>query len=298
MKPPPFAYSAPTELAGVLADLQRWAGEAKVLAGGQSLLPLLSMRLSAPAALVDINRVPDLDRIRVDDDGSVVVGALVRHARLLADEAAFAAQPLLRRATANVAHPAIRNRGTSVGSIAHADPAAELPTVLVLTGGVLEVASATGAREIHPEDFFAGPLENALVPGELVTAVRFAAPPARSGSAFLELSRRRGDYAMCGVGVVVTLAEDGAVATAQAAYCSVGPGPLSLDLTPAVSGADPDESGSVAWTAGGELAAGQLAADDDLHASAAYRTRLAAVLTERALRSAAVDAVRRATIAA
>ncbi|MDQ4038643.1 MAG: FAD binding domain-containing protein [Actinomycetota bacterium] len=296
MKPPAFGYSAPRSLDEAVAVLADLGYDGKVLAGGQSLIPLLSMRLTAPHTLVDINRIPGLADISVAGDGSVVVGALVRHSQLLADESAFAALPLLRRATSNVAHPAIRNRGTTCGSVAHADPSGEMTAILAITGGSMQIAaSGVPIRDVPAPEFFLGPLESCLEPGELAVSVTFGAPRPRSGSAFLELARRRGDYAMCGVAVTVTLDENEAVKDVRASYLSVGPVPEVHDLTAAVDG---QPATSADWRAAGELATTLVEPEADLHASADYRRRLVAVLTERALPRAAADAITRSGRAA
>ncbi|TYP86598.1 FAD binding domain-containing protein [Blastococcus xanthinilyticus] len=289
MKPAPFRYADPRALDEALALLSE--DGAKVLAGGQSLLPLLSMRLAAPAVLVDINRVPGLDAIEVDDTG-VRVGALVRHSTLLADEGAARVQPLLARATANVAHPAIRNRGTTVGSIAHADPSGEMTSVLALTDGTVTVASAAGTEVLGWRDFFVGPLETSIPGGAVVTSAFFPALPQRSGTAFAEIARRKGDYAVCGAGVVVTLDGDRRVESARASYVSVGLTPEVHDLTDAVAGAPVEQAD---WAAAGELARTLVDPDTDIHASADYRRLLVGVLTERTLASAAAEAVAGAT---
>lgn len=250
--------------------------EGKVLAGGQSLLPILNMRLASPAHLVDVNRVVGLGTILVDD-GGVTVGATARHAAVERDEAAFAVQPLLRQALRLVAHPAIRNRGTTCGSLAHADPSGELTAVLALTGGTVRLQSAGTEREVASEDFFVGPLESCLRPGELLVSARFPAFAAGSGSAFVEVARRQGDYALCGVAAQVSTAADGSVTAARAAYISVSATPLVLDLTEAA----PD------WAAAGRLARGRVDPEADIHATAAYRRQLVQTLTTRALRAAA-----------
>lgn len=296
MKPPAFGYAAPRSIEEALATLADLGYDGKVLAGGQSLIPLLSMRLTAPHTLVDINRIPGLADITVTDDGSVVVGALVRHAELLADARAFTALPLLRRATSQVAHPAIRNRGTTCGSVAHADPSGEMTAILAITAGSVQIAAADAAiRDVAAADFFLGPLESCLGAGELAVSVRFGPPAPRSGSAFIELARRRGDYAMCGAAVTVSVGEGDTVTEVRAAYLSVGPIPEVHDLTSAVAG---QHIGSADWHAAGELAATLVEPDGDLHASADYRRRLVAVLTERALPQAADDAVSRWPVAA
>src|SRR5262249_35311075 len=175
MMPPAFTYHRPTDLDEALAVLAEVGHDGKVLAGGQSLVPLLNMRLAAPAHLVDVNRLAGLAHLR-REDGHVVVGARARHTDGERDPGPFAAVPLLRQATACVAHPAIRNRGTTVGSLVHADPAAELPAVLAVLNGSVELASAAGTRSVPAGEFFLGPLESAVRPGELAVAARFPVP--------------------------------------------------------------------------------------------------------------------------
>jgi aerobic carbon-monoxide dehydrogenase medium subunit len=291
VKPPRFDYHRPATLDEATSVLAEVADGGKVLAGGQSLLPLLSMRLAAPAALVDINRLPDLSDIVVDDTG-VRIGALVRHADLERDPAAATAIPVLRQAVRNVAHPTIRNRGTTVGSIVHADPAGEMTAVLALLGGTVELRSATGARTVGADDFFLAPLESDLRPGELATSVHFAQPPARTGSAWHEISRRHGDYALCGVGALVTLGADDRIQAARAGYISVSSTPAVLDLTDAVAGMAADASADDdGWRAAGRLAQDGTDPEADIHATAAYRRELVGVLTARALRDAAAAAL-------
>ncbi|MGY1770068.1 FAD binding domain-containing protein [Blastococcus sp. SYSU D00813] len=289
MKPAPFRYADPGSLDEALAVLAAEGEGAKVLAGGQSLLPLLSMRLAAPTTLVDINRVPGLDTVEATGDG-VRVGALVRHHALLHDDAAARVQPLLARATANVAHPAIRNRGTTVGSIAHADPSGEMTSVLALTGGSVTVATPSGRSTVGWQDLFVGPLETSVHGPAVVVDAFFPALPARSGTAFAEIARRKGDYAVCGAGVVVTLDADRRVERVTASYISVGLVPEVHDLTEAVHG---QPAGSADWSAAGELARTLVEPDGDLHASAAYRRLLVGVLTERTLAGAAAEALER-----
>jgi aerobic carbon-monoxide dehydrogenase medium subunit len=286
VKPPPLRYSRPESTAEALATLAALGPDGKVLAGGQSLVPLLSMRLADPGHLVDINRLAELSYVRVAD-GHVRVGALARHAEVLADTAASTAQPLLAKALRFVAHAAIRNRGTTVGSIVHADPAGEMPAVLALLAGAVRVASDGTQRVVPASGFFLGPLESAVQPGELATEALFPVLPPSAGTGFAEVSRRRGDYAVCGVAAVVQLGEDGRIAQARAAYLSVGPRPLVLDLTEAVAGAPAD------LAAAAELARQSVDPAPDLHASAAYRRHLAGVLTERALLEALAEAGRR-----
>jgi aerobic carbon-monoxide dehydrogenase medium subunit len=286
VKPPPFDYHRPTSVEEALAVLDDAGHDGKVLAGGQSLVPLLNMRLAAPAHLVDVNRLAELAYVR-SDDHAVRVGALARHAEVEHDADAHAAVPLLRQALADLAHPAIRNRGTVVGSLVHADPAGELPAVLALLGGAIELAGVGARRTVPAAEFFLGPLETARRPAELATEAVFPRPPAGSGSAWREVARRHGDYALCGVGVLVTLDRDRRVAAARAACVSVGPTPVLVDLADAVGGRPHDAAD---WAAAGALAAAAVDPEDDIHATAAYRRHLAGVLTARAGRAAAEQA--------
>jgi carbon-monoxide dehydrogenase medium subunit len=287
VKPPPFGYSRPESVSEAISTLASLGPDGKVLAGGQSLLPLLSMRLAAPHHLVDINRLQELSYVRVDND-AVLVGALARHADVLADVPARAAQPLLGQALRLVAHATIRNRGTTVGSIVHADPSGEMTAVLALLGGSVRVAGSAGERDVPAGEFFLGPLESAVRPDELAIEVRFPALPARAGTAFVEVARRHGDYAVCGVAAMVELDGDGRVARARTAYLSVAPTPLVLDLTEA-TGVDGD------FAAAASRARELVEPEADIHASADYRRHLAGVLTERALRSAHRQAGQRGT---
>ncbi|MDX6356997.1 MAG: 2-furoyl-CoA dehydrogenase binding subunit, partial [Nocardioidaceae bacterium] len=258
---------------------------AKVLAGGQSLVPLLNMRLAAPTTLVDINGLPGHDGVLVSAEG-VHVPALARQSDVLASPAVRRAQPLLSLALAHVAHATIRNRGKVVGSLVHADAAAELPMVLALLGGSVKVASATGARTIAADDLFAGPLESTLRHDEIALHAFFPALRAGEGVAFAELARRHGDYAMCGVGAVVRI-EDGRVAAARVGYLSVSDVPVVVDL--ALDDVT-DESLAVA----ADQALDRLDPMGDIHASADYRAHLVRVLTARVLRTAYDDARARA----
>jgi carbon-monoxide dehydrogenase medium subunit len=274
VKPAPFAFLRPATLEEALAAL---AGEpgAKVLAGGQSLVPLLSMRLAAPSMLVDINALPDLGGITVTSEGDapgVRIGALARHAHVLASPEAAEAQPLLAMALSHVAHPTIRNRGTTVGSLVHADAAAEMPMVLRLLEGSIDVASVRGRRTIPAAELFAGPLESTLAHDEVAVGAFFPALPEGAGVAFAEIARRHGDYALVGVAAMVET-EGGEVVRARLGYVSVSDVPVVVDVTDALD--DP---------AGRALA--ELEPADDIHASAAYRAHLVKVLTPRVLADA------------
>ncbi|GAA1764207.1 xanthine dehydrogenase family protein subunit M [Nocardioides hankookensis] len=266
MKPAPFAYRRPGTIAEAVEAL---AGEpnAKVLAGGQSLVPLLSMRLAAPAMLVDINGLPGLDTIVVED-GGVRVGALARHAAVLASDDVRRVQPLVPLALSHVAHATIRNRGTTVGSLVHADAAAEMPVVLTLLGGSVEVEGPAGRRAIPASELYVGPLESSLHHDEIAVSAFFPALAPGAGVAFEEIARRHGDYALVGAAALV---EGDSV---KVGYLSVSDVPTVVDL----SGVADDDLG--------EAALAQLDPAEDIHASAAYRAQLVRVLTKRVVLSA------------
>jgi carbon-monoxide dehydrogenase medium subunit len=278
MKPPPFTYHRPgtvEEAARLLAEL---GDEVEVIAGGQSLVPLLNFRLAQPEHLVDINAVRGLDGLRIHGHEAVEVGATVRHARLLRDAEVAAAHPLLIEAAGWIAHAVIRNRGTVCGSLAHADPAAELPAVLALLDGSVEAvawrAGGLATRRIGAADLFDGPLTTTLGVDELVVAATFPGLGARTGWAVEELARRRGDYAIAGVVLTVSVDEDGTPTGGRAAYMSCASTPLVVDLAPAL--ADGSTDGSTY-----EHVAAALDPTDDIHASGEYRRHLAATLTVR-----------------
>lgn len=283
MKPPPFTYHAPRTVAEALDTLAEVGDDGKVLAGGQSLVPLLNMRLAAPEHLVDIGGIGEVDRVETTARG-VRVAAGVRQASLEADRDAGAVQPLLPRALGFVAHPVVRNRGTVVGSLAHADPAAELPAVLALVDGDVEVGSRKGRRTVPARELFVGPLESSLDPTELALSAFFPALPPRSGVAFAEMARRHGDFALCGSAAVLTLDADLRVAAARVSYLSVGPTPLVLDLTEACGRRSPAKAD---WAAAAAEAQRSVAPGSDIHAGAEYRRHLVGVLTARVLREAA-----------
>jgi carbon-monoxide dehydrogenase medium subunit len=302
VKPAPFAYVRPQGLQHALEALAADPG-AKVLAGGQSLVPLLSMRLAAPSTLVDINALPDLDAVRVDDDG-VHVGALARHADVLASPDVRRVQPLVSLALSHVAHATIRNRGTTVGSIVHADAAAEMPMVLRLVDGAVTVASASGTRSIPASQLYAGPLESTLHHDEVALEAFFPGLGPGEGVAFEEIARRHGDYALVGIAAVVRVDGD-LVVSARAGYLSVCDVPTVVDLTPPLveegalrpsrnQGALSDD----ALSAAGDLALSRLDPADDIHATAAYRAHLVRVLTARVLPAAYADARARAEVLA
>jgi CO/xanthine dehydrogenase FAD-binding subunit len=258
MKPAPFDYHAPSSVAEAITLKAGLGADAAVLAGGQSLLPLLNMRLARPSALVDLNRIDELRYIRRTEAG-IAVGAMTRQRELERSDEAWRACPLLREALLNLAHAIIRNRGTVGGSIAHADAAAELPAVLSVLGGTVTAAGPGGTRTISADDFFLFHFTTALEPDEIVTEVWFPELSEADGYAFLELSRRHGDFALAGVASVV------ANGRARFAFAGVGPRPILVESE------DP------------EVAAASVEPADDIHATADYRRELVRVLTGRAL---------------
>jgi aerobic carbon-monoxide dehydrogenase medium subunit len=260
MKPPPFAYHRPETREAVDRLLAEHGDEAKILAGGQSLIPILNMRLAAPARLVDINGLEGEPTAPQTGDGQVRFGPLVRHA-----DAERGCHPLIEEALSYVGHPAIRSRGTVVGSIAHADPAAELPAALLALDGEVRCRSGRGTRTVPAREFFLGALENALEPGEWVEEVTVPTPRAGEGFAVEEFARRHGDYAICGVMAVARRER------VRLVHFGVGPLPLVTDLDTA--------DDLTAALDGVEMT-------DDLHGSAAYRSHLAATLGMRAARRA------------
>jgi aerobic carbon-monoxide dehydrogenase medium subunit len=280
MKPPVFAYHAPRTLPEALELLGQHGDEAKVLAGGQSLVPLLNFRLIAPEHLVDINRVEGLDSIG-HDEGSWLLPALVRQRQVERSDELAAALPLLRQALVNVAHPQVRNRGTVCGSVAHADPAAELPTVMVALEASMEVRSHSASRTIAAEDFFQFHLTTALEPEELLTGVRIPEQPPGTLSAFREFAIRRGDFALAAVSAVVTMAADGTVARCRLVAAGVAPTPHRLSLSEAaVQGSRLQDE--VLGDAE-EAARSEVSPTDDIHGDSEYRRRVVGVLARRAL---------------
>jgi aerobic carbon-monoxide dehydrogenase medium subunit len=281
LKPSRFRYFAARSVEEATKLLAEHGDEARVLAGGQSLVPLMNMRLVRPAVLIDLNSIAELSYVRAWD-GGVAIGAMTRDAMLERDAAAAARLPLLVEAAHYVGHPAIRNRSTVGGSIAHADPAAELPAVMVALDAQFEVRNASGSRTIAAQDFFQGYLSTSLKQGEMLTEVRVPGLPSRAGSAFVEFARREGDYALAGVAAVVALDEDGTIADARLSLCSVGPSSVRASAAEgALRGQHP--SNELWSTAAAAVVSALREPPSDIHGSADYRRHLAGVLTERAL---------------
>ena len=286
MKPAWFDYHAPVSLEEALDLLGDAGPDGRVLAGGQSLMPMLNMRIVNPSVLVDINRMEDLAPLQAGPD-SLTVGALVRHADLLRDPAVREGWPLLVEATKQVAHPTIRNRGTVCGSVSHNDPAAEHPGILVTLDGSIVAASSNGRREIPAEAFFNGMMSTALEPGEMVVEVRYPRPPADAGFGFVEFARRLGDFAVAGAAAMLTV-RDGVCETARLTIIGMGEGPFraraaEAALTGCAVGPDTCRE---AFTAAAADVMAAVEPGDDVHASSAYRRHLAGVMTQRALETA------------
>lgn len=269
MKPAPFAYTkarSADEALGLLAT----EPEARLLAGGQTLIASLNMRLSAPPLLIDINGIGGLDGVAASN-GHVEIGALVRHAQAERDRTIARLAPLIARALPHVAHPAVRNRGTVGGSIAYADPAAELPACLLALGGEVVARGPNGGRRIAADDFFKDLFETALQPAEMVTGIRVPAADAASRTGFAELARRHGDYALVGLAASAR-AEGKRLTNVRLAFFGVGATPVrTRGSEAALADGDPDDA----------VAALDLDPADDIHATGALRKHLAGVLLRR-----------------
>jgi carbon-monoxide dehydrogenase medium subunit len=284
MKLPPFEYSCPASLAEAVSLLASHQGEAKVIAGGQSLMPMMAYRLATPSLLVDLRKLEGLDRIDIGKDG-VRLGAKVRWRDILDSEKLRTAQPLLVAAIEHVAHYQIRNRGTVGGSLAHADPAAEMPGIAVACDAVIAIVGKAGTRVVRAVDFFLGALTTVLQPDEIITEVRLPAWPAARRWGFKEFARRRGDFALGAVAVFYDL--DGLDRAKDTHIGVIGASnrPRRIKEAEAVlNGRAVTEALIV--EAGRTVSAG-VDPPDDIHASAAYRRALAGTLTERALMCAA-----------
>ncbi len=279
MKPPPFAYHAAGTARETVALLDELGDQARVLAGGQSLIPLMNFRLAQPAHLVDINPVTELDFIRVAD-GGLAIGARTRQAALERSGEAAQRAPLLVEAAALVGHPPIRHRGTVGGSIAHADPAAELPAALAAMDGEVVVASKRRQRTLSALDFFTGPFSTALGSGELLTEIRVRPWPARTGHAFVEFSRTHGNFAVVGAAVLLHL-DANRIDRAAIVLCGVAGVPKRASRAEQRLVGSAATSEVVAEAA--EIAAADLQPPSDVHGTAEYRRKLARVYVQRAL---------------
>ena len=289
MKPAPFIYFAPTSLDEALALKAGHGDEAKFLAGGQSLIPAMNFRLAQPAMLIDVNGLRELDFIRMES-AELRLGAVTRQRRVERDLLVKQHAALLHEAILHVAHPQIRNRGTLGGSLAHADPAAELPVVAVALGARLRAQSTRGSRWLSAAEFFQSLFTTALQPDEMLVEVALPPLPAHTGHAFVEFARRHGDYAMMGLATLVTLDDAGQCQEARLVYLNAGEGPVSVSQAADSLKGHPATSERI--TDAATLASEQINPMGNVHASPEYQRHLARVLTKRALNIAIERAAR------
>lgn len=291
MKPSAFSYAAPLSMDECLSLKAAHGEDARFIAGGQSLMPLMNLRMLRPSVVIDLRRVPDLSRWRRDGD-TVAIGPLLRQRALEHDSGLAAHLPVLAEAVLQIGHPTTRNRGTIVGSLCHADPAAEIPVCAVLLRGEVVLASRSGRRTLPVADFVDGALSTSIGDDELVEELRLPVAAPRTGYAFLEIARRHGDFALVSVAVSVSIAEDGRIGHARAAIGGLGDAPSGVDIDE-LAGAAPGRV--AAFADAGRRIAATLDPPTDLHATAAYRRAIAGILVERALASATARAVSRST---
>ena len=283
MKLPPFEYACPTTISEAVALLASHDGEAKPLAGGQSLVPMLAFRLAAPALLVDLRKLAELRKIEISGNG-VVLGSMVRWCDILADARLRTAHPLLLAAVGHVAHYQIRNRGTIGGSMAHADPAAEMPGIALACEAEIATVAAAGTRVIKAADFFTGPLMTVLEPDEIIVEIRLPAWPAQRRWGFQEFARRRGDFAMAAAAVWYDQDADGRARNAHVGVIGVGDRPQRLHQVEAVLNGSAIDEATIAQAEAAAAAA--VDPQTDIHASADYRRALVGTMVERALKGA------------
>jgi carbon-monoxide dehydrogenase medium subunit len=285
MKPPPFDYFKPATLEEALSLKAQHGEDAKVLAGGQSLIPTMNYRLVQPSALIDLNELSELDHISASANGDLRVGAMTRQRRIEFDPNVEKVVPILHETIPYIAHPQIRNRGTIGGSLVHADPASELPVIALVTGAQIRVKNHLGERWIPAEDFFQGMFMTDLQPDEILIEVNIPAMPSRTGWSFVEVTRRAGDYAMMGVAILVSLEVDGRFNEARMVYLNAGDGPVEA------KGSADSLRGEVYSEAVVEEAARTASMEEidpigSVHATIEYQRHLAYILTKRALMQA------------
>jgi len=284
MKPAPFKYYAPSTVDEALAHLAEHGWDAKVLAGGQSLIPMMNFRIAQPAVLVDLNNVSELFYVR-PDDGGLLIGAMTRQAQVEHDPLVAERAPLVHEVMSQIAYPQIRTRGTFGGSLAHADPSAELVAVSIALNARFRLRSQTGERWVPADEFFVGLFTTVLEPDELLVEVALPPMPPRSGWAFLEVSRRHHDFCLAGVAALVTLDEKGQCEQARLIFLSVGDGPVNArQAAEMLTGQAPTPE--LIQAAAKKAAADDIDPGSDIHASAEYRRHLSKVLARRALTQA------------
>ncbi len=290
MKPAPFEYLAPESLEAASSALHEHGEAAKLLAGGQSLIPSMNFRVVQPEVLVDLNRLDSLRYIRPDDGDGVAVGAMTTQRQLEFDPQITEHVPLLAEALPYIAHPQIRNRGTLGGSLVHADPAAELPVIAVASEARMRVRNGGDERWVPAADFFQGMFMTDMAPEEILVEVVFPKMSAGSGWSFMEISRRRGDYAMMGVAIILTLDESGTCTTAKLVYLNAGDGPIEArEAAQTLIGSTVDAA--AIEQAARSASEGEIDPFGNVHASPDYQRHLARVLTERALGTALARAL-------
>ena len=285
MKPPPFKYVPAESLEHALEQMAEHGDAAKLLAGGQSLIPAMNFRVLQPSVLIDLNGINSLEYIEPAEDGTLLIGAMTRQRDLEMSEAVEHGSPLLHEAMPHIAHPQIRTRGTLGGSLAHADPAAELPVIVIAAGARMRATGPDGDRWIEAKDFFEGMFSTALRPDEVLVEVAFPPSAPGSGWSFVETSRRRGDYAMMGVAVQVELDGDGVCKEARLIYLNAGDGPIEAEQAEAILRGEAP-SAEVFDTAAIEAADKEIDPMGNIHASIDFQRHLARVLTVRALEKA------------
>jgi carbon-monoxide dehydrogenase medium subunit len=284
MKPPSFDYVAPATVGEAVTLLDDFDGEAKILAGGQSLMPLLNMRMARPGLLIDVARVPDLDYVR-EQDGEIAVGAMARQRNVEFADVVRSKHPLFYETLMHIAHPQNRNQGTVGGSIAHADPAAELPSLALLLGARMKALGPDGEREISAEDFFVTYLTTSLDFSEVLTEVRFPLLAAGTGWSIQEVARRHGDYALTGGMATLSLDASGHCANTRIVLFGVGATPVRVRAAEAV--VNGEKPGEAVFAAAGAKAGAEIEEPlSDVHATAEFRRHLAGVVCRRALAEA------------
>jgi carbon-monoxide dehydrogenase medium subunit len=285
MKPPPFEYHAPTEVEEALAHLAEHGYDAKPLAGGLSLIPMMNFRLALPSVLVDLNNIPELSYIHADENGGVLVGAMTRHKTVGIDSLIAKQVPLVHEAIPSIGTPQVRTRGTFGGSLSHADPSAELVAISVALNGRLKARSQRGERWIPANEFFLGSFMSALEPDELLVEIHLPPLPERSGWSLMEVARRHNDFALVGIAAVVSLDKAGNCESARMVFLSAGDRPIEAQQAASIlTGQAPTEE--VILAVAEKASSADIDPGSDIHATAEFRRHLANVLTRRALNEA------------
>ena len=285
MKPPPFKYVRAESVEHALEQMAEHGDAAKVLAGGQSLIPAMNYRVLQPSVLIDLNLIDDLQYIQDSEDGSLAVGAMTRQRALEVSDSVERKVPLLYEAMPHIAHPQIRTRGTVGGSLAHADPAAELPVIVIATSARMKATGPGGDRWIAADEFYEGMFSTALAEDELLVEIAFPVHKPKTGWSFLETSRRRGDYAMMGVAVEATINGGGTCKEARLVYLNAGDGPIKAPNAAAMlTGEKPTQE--LITAAAHEAAENEIDPFGNVHATVEFQRHLARVLTQRALAQA------------